>query len=267
MSWETKTENKKEVTVIDDTIEFQSLADAKENRGLKILCYGDFGTGKTHFALSSPNPYVIDTENGASPLADKFPSAKSIMLQKVNLPKEILEKYDDKEECNEILNWYRLKKLLDVIEDNKIPDDVNTTIIIDSSTDIWAFVQAYIKDVVFKLDVLAKVKQQFDWGTINGEHNRLVMRLINRKNNIIFTARANEIYSGPGQPSGQYQPATQKKLPYFVDAVLYHTNRFNNGKFEFSARITKFRQHGELVGKVVVNPTFNKLNEMIKNGK
>ena len=54
-------------------IVFKSLKDAEQKRGLKIGIYGDYATGKTHFGLTSPTPiYIIDTENGAPPLAFNF---------------------------------------------------------------------------------------------------------------------------------------------------------------------------------------------------
>jgi hypothetical protein len=34
----------------ENKILFKSLKDTKENRGIKILSYGNFSTGKTHFA-------------------------------------------------------------------------------------------------------------------------------------------------------------------------------------------------------------------------
>ncbi len=54
-------------------IEFKSLSEVEKKRGLKVGIYGDFATGKTHFALTAPEPiFIIDTEMGASPLAYQF---------------------------------------------------------------------------------------------------------------------------------------------------------------------------------------------------
>ena len=79
----------------------------------------------------------------------------------------------------------------------------------------------------------------------------------------IITARESEIYNGPN-PSGKYQPKCQKLTPYWVDVVLYHQMKFINKQLLFNAEIKKCRQKGELVGKLIENPSLKKIQEMLK---
>jgi len=52
---------------------FIDLKNEVQKSGLNILVYGGFGTGKSHFCLSAPEPiYVIDTEGGIKPLFRNF---------------------------------------------------------------------------------------------------------------------------------------------------------------------------------------------------
>lgn len=255
MVWDNNKKQEK-TNDVKPTIEFKSLSEVQEDRGLKILSYGDFSSGKTHFALTGKGPvYIIDTENGASPLAKKFPDAKVLNISSMNLD-------GVEEEQSEVENYIKLQQAVNYLVE--LPDNEIGTIVIDSLTDVWTWCQAYAKIKKFKLSLDDRLKQQFDWGIINAMYNRIIMKLINKKCNVVFTARQNEIYSGPGQPTGQYNPACQKKTPFFVDIVLYHTCRFVSGKFVFNAKISKMRQKGSMIGKTITEPSFEKLNKLIK---
>ena len=44
----------------------------KGNPYAKILVIGDAGAGKTHFGMTFPDPYFIDTEGGVGFFANRF---------------------------------------------------------------------------------------------------------------------------------------------------------------------------------------------------
>lgn len=255
MTWNNLTEKGEVKTIIaPPKIEFKKLSEAKIDRGIKVLSYGNYNTGKTHFALSSNLPvFIIDTENGASPLADKFPDAQVINISNID--------NDNVEEKDEVKNFENYQNAVDYL--SKLPDEQIGTIIIDSISDIWEWTQAYAKIKVFKLSIEDRLKAQFDWGIINRLYKAQLSKLINKKCNLIITARESEIYNGPN-PSGKYQPKCQKLTPYWVDVVLYHQMKFINKQLLFNAEIKKCRQKGELVGKLIENPSLKKIQEMLK---
>ena len=237
------------------TMEFKTLKDSKKNRGIKVLSYGNFSTGKTHFALSSPGPiFIIDTENGASPLADKFPEAK--VLNICNLSGEEVEEKD------EVINFENFQAAVNQLVN--LPDKEVGTIIIDSVSDIWSWAQAYGKIKVFKISIEDRLKQQWDWGVINTLYLTQIKKLINKNCNVIFTARESEIYAGAGQPSGRYEPKCQKTTPYWVDIVLYHQLKYVNRQILFQAKIEKCRHKGEILNKIIPDTTLDKIQEMLK---
>ena len=253
MTWNDLKQNKEEKVEIQN-IEFKSLSEAKQERGIKILSYGNFSTGKTHFALSSKEPiFIIDTENGASPLADKFPNAKILNIQNMDS--------DSAEEKDEVKNFEKFQQAVNYL--CSLPDEKIGTIIIDSISDIWEWAQAYGKIKIFKLSIDDRLKAQFDWGVINRLYKQQLTKLINKKCNLIITARETEIYNGPN-PSGRYQPKCQKSTPYWVDVVLYHQLKFINKQIQFEAKIDKCRQNGNLIGHLIINPSLQKIKELIK---
>lgn len=234
---------------------FTNLSDIKEKRGIKILSYGNFSTGKTHFSLTSTKPvYIIDTENGAGPLANKFPDAKVINICNVD--------NDDIDEKDEVKNFENFQDAVNQLV--AIPDEEIGTIVVDSITDVWGWCQGYCKIKIFKLNVEDRLKQRFDWGIINNTFKKLVMKLIHKNCNIIFTARESDIYDDASGPSGRVKPDVQKKVPFFVDVVLRHQIKYINKQVLFQAKIEKCRQKGELIGKIIESPTLDKLQELLK---
>lgn len=259
MSWselENVSEKKEETK---PSIEFKSLSEAEEKRGLKILSYGNFSTGKTHFALSSTAPiYVIDTENGASPLANKFPNVKVLKICE--------QAGENTDEKDEVLNFEKYQDAINYLI--SVPDNEIGTIVIDSFTDVWSWCQAYAKTKVFKIPIEDRFKQQFDWGVPNGLMRKTLLKLINKNCNIILTAREGDVYDGPGKPSDRVKPQVQKKVPFFVDIILYHEFKFiKSNQINFIAKIEKCRQNGSIIGTIIESPTIDKIQELIKNGK
>ena len=55
-----------------------------------------------------------------------------------------------------------------------------------------------------------------------------------------------------------------KTYTYWVDVVLYHEMKFINKQISFYAKIEKCRQKGEIINKIIENPTLDKIQEMLK---
>lgn len=256
--WTTNKEetSKEQNESINKKIIFENLSDVKEKRGIKILSYGNFSTGKTHFALTGEKPiYIIDTENGASPLAEKFPDAK--MLNICNMDGYSIDEKD------EVENFQNFQEAIDYL--CSFPDKELGTIVIDSISDIWTWSQAYAKTKIFKIPIEERFKQQFDWAVPSGMIRKNIQKLINKNCNVILTARADEIYEAAGKPIGRFKPNVQKKVPYMVDVVLFHEKRFINKQLQFQAKVEKCRQNEKIIGKVIENPSLNEIMKLIEN--
>lgn len=256
MSWDKK-KTTNSITESNNPELFVSIKEAEKKRGLKILCYGSFSTGKTHFGLNTPGPvYAVDTENGMGPLSNKFEDVKVVVVgDKTNND-------SNKAEQAEVENFVKVEQSINYLIDPNNGLEIGT-VVIDSLTDVWSYTQAYMKVKKFKIDIVDRPKQQWDWGVINATFQSIVTRLINQNFNLILNARANEVYAAAGQPSGQYVPACQKNTPYWADIVLYFEKKIVGGKLVRTAKITKCRKNGDLEGKVVENPTFEKIQKMI----
>jgi len=255
MSWDDLKSNstKKQIVeqVEDVNIDFKSLQEIEKKRGYKIGIYGDFATGKTHFALTAPEPiFIIDTEMGAAPLSFNF------------LNKDI--KVLDVAEKDGVESYKKVVKAIEFIsEQEKIG-----SVVIDSVSDVWEFCQEYAKVKIFNLKPLDRLKQQWDWGVINKLYLKIILKLLKLDCNLILTARENEIYASPGQPTNMVKPKWQKNTGFWVDFVLHMGKSLNkNNDVNFYMDIEKSRPIRNMMGKRYENIDFNKLIEEIEKNK
>jgi len=253
MGWNNQTEVKEQDEVVNK-IQFTSLGEAKDKRGLKIGIYGDYATGKTHFGLTAPEPiYIIDTEMGSAPLAHLFEGKDVKVL-------DVAEKDGTKS----------YQKIVEAVEYISQQEDVGT-VILDSITDLWEFSQEFAKVNIFKIKPEQRLAQQWDWGVINKCYMKVLLKLLRLECNLIVTARESEIYAGAGQPTNQVKPKWQKTTGHWVDLVLHNTKKIDKlGKTIFTTTVEKCRQSGEIMGKSFVGINFDglekELNEVKNNG-
>jgi len=267
--WENLKKEKKEATVeqkkkvepvtrldIPEMTEnpFRSINEIERKRGIKLGIYGDYGTGKTHFALTAKEPvFVIDTEHGAAPLAHQF-KGKDIKVVQIFKPNSTTAL-----ERDDVESFVSVKQTVDWLYNN--PPE-GGTIVIDSATDIWKMCQVYSKVTIFRLSPFDRLRAQFDWGTINNLYQQLIMKLLAIPANLILTARAQEVYLGPN-PTGTYNPHWQKTTSFYVDTVLFNKKRVVKGETEFDTTIEKCRFTKDLIGKHYTNLTWDTLYEDI----
>jgi len=245
--WDEQKEELKEKKDKKSDIIFKDLKDVDEKRGLKLGIYGDFSTGKTHFALTCPEPiFIIDTEMGASPLYHSF-EGKDIKVL-------------DVAEEDGVNSWEKVISAVDFI----LTQEEVGTIIIDSASDIWDWCQEYSKVKVFHLTPIDRLKQQWDWGTINKLYNGLIWKLVKKNCNLVITAREAEVYAGAGQPTNITKPKWQKNTGYQLDFVLHNDKKIDKlGNNSFISVVEKARPVGKMVGKSYSNLDFNTLKEQI----
>lgn len=249
--WDESTTAKPEVEPKQE-IEFKTLSEAEDKRGLKIGLYGNFATGKTHFCLTTPEPvFILDTEMGSAPLAYNFPGKDIRVL--------------DVAEKDGSTSYQKILEAIDYIS----KQDVVGTIVLDSTTDLWEFAQEYAKVNIFKIKPEDRLKQQWDWGQINKVYMKVLMKLLRIDCNLVLTAREGEIFAGAGQPTSQVKPKWQKTTGHWVDIVIHNVNKIDKstGKSSFTSVVEKCRQNGEIQGKRFGNLDFKKLEEELNSEK
>ena len=202
---------------------FTPIAQAQKRIGVKALFWGPPNIGKTYAALSFPEPIkVLSTEYGVSQLGHHFPNKKIDIL-------ECAEAYTDKpvdasgKEIDTPFVTDPLKSL-ELIEQGvaECKDMTEGTIVVDSVTDIWSWLGAWIKLTAVMHQSKSSGKEfmmRTDWQEANAKYKVILMRLLSRPCNVVFTARSGVVYDATGNVTAETKPKAQMETPYFMDIV------------------------------------------------
>lgn len=216
-----KTEEK-EVAQKSTPLQFQKLTPEMAVKKLKVGVHGMQKTGKTRFwmtAAKNNGPvYAIITEPGVKPLARLFPD-QEIYFVEVYEPD-----YGGLFEVEATKTLANIDQAVRMIRQKALEDPKSVgVVVVDSVTDVWKWVQEWMKSEVLKIDKTARVKQQWDWGHANNKYQNIIMQLISLPCHVVLTAQDRDEYVSAGQTSGGTEPRWQSQTPYWVDVVIKTT--------------------------------------------
>ena len=198
-------------------------------RGLRVGAWGATETGKTYFAMTFPEPvFIIDTEFGAAPLLHMFPN-KDIRIFECAQLDSITSEPDP------------LKSLTEVEAAlSSLKDIDHGTLVIDSGTDIWQWISAWLETVATKRSESGQ-PYRFEWGKANSRYRMLLMRILARPQiNFVITAQTQEKYDNSGKPTGITEPRWQDKTEYWMD-IIVHFQKLYRGSWKYISTIEKCR--------------------------
>ena len=207
----------------------QPLSETKT--GIDVLLYGDTNVGKTFCSMTFPEPiFVIDTEKRANKTKKYHYAGKDV---RVFDPVEIKDNYvDDADAIDYAASIDNITNFV-VALNNKIQSGEITkgTLVVDSLTDIWKWVQEWGKVRLAKkgkLDrELMSINNQFDWGIMNGKNARLMMlfkHVTNKGINFVGTARETNVPDYVASKQAAKLPTekirVQKDVPFVFSSIM-----------------------------------------------
>jgi len=211
---------------MNDTAEKQNdaaspfLEARQQSKRLKLLIYGDSGTGKTTLGISFPGAVLFDLEGGADLYAAKF---HFDVLRTTS--------FDDTVTA---VRW---------LHEHSHP---YRTVVVDPITILWDAVQRKWSDIFLRRSKSSKgFKFEFfelgpkEWAVIKSEWRDLMRQLLALDVNLVVTAREKVLYSDSGfmQAAG-FTFDAEKSLPYLFDVVL---RLVRDPKGRFLAEVIKDR--------------------------
>ena len=222
---------------------FKKASEVKS--GLKVLIYGESGSGKTTFSLSFPKVIAIDSENGMG-FYRKNPNLKYILnTTSVKETEEALEEVEE--------------DLIDEI----------STLVIDSETKLYENMQHSALNVAEKR---AKNKgqsvedaniSQREWGKIkllNKKMQSTKITLASKGINIVSVAQQKEIKEKKGENwiVVGYAPDTAKGFEFDYDVVLKMFTKKDEKTNEelYYAEVLKDRTQTYKKSTIILNPSF-----------
>ena len=187
---------------------------------VKLLVWGDSGTGKTTLALGFPRPALIDLEGGADLYAEKA----EFDVFRCTTADEVLH----------AVTW---------LATNRHP---YRTVVVDPISVYWDQLQRKWSDLFLLRNRGAKGYhfEFFDmgpkeWQTVKAEHKDLLRRLASLDLNVIVTARQRPLYADGGfmRVAGETFDG-EKNIGYAFDSVV---QLYRDPKGRFMARVQKDR--------------------------
>lgn len=177
---------------------------------IKVLVWGESGSGKSRFALSAPNPLVVDLEGSTRLYANEFDFYKAEVdannIQAAN-PATLV------------------KNIVNEINQNEYPD--RKTLVIDPLTDLLDCIEnicaeEYQKQIGKKITDLNAI-QKTKWYAYRKETSRKILdKLKNVSMNLILVARSKNMWDtkdGKLQPVGQTYDCLEI-VEYLMDIVI-----------------------------------------------
>lgn len=218
-------------------------------KGLKILVYGDTGTGKTSFALTFPKSLILDTEDG-------------------------YEWYENTEKAKNMVGIARSQSfddLDDLLDQLDRDSSEYSTFVIDSETKIYENLQEALLDVEERRarkkhrDELDANISQRSWGKIKQISLRLQnekIRLASQGVNIVSVSQAADVMENSGDTMVKVgeKPDMHKKAKYDYDIKLRLF--IKDGKYY--GEVEKDRTDTYSVGTVLENPSYDNWKERVE---
>lgn len=218
-------------------------------KGLKILVYGDTGTGKTSFALTFPKSLILDTEDG-------------------------YEWYENTEKAKNMAGIVRSQSfddLDDLLDQLERDSSEYSTFVIDSETKIYENLQEALLDVEERRarkkhrDELDANISQRSWGKIKQISLRLQnekIRLASQGVNIVSVSQAADVMENSGDTMVKVgeKPDMHKKAKYDYDIKL--RLYIKDGKYY--GEVEKDRTDTYSVGTVLENPSYDNWKDRVE---
>jgi len=227
MGWEAL--RTKRIEKLDRGNFFKPAAEV-EKKGIKIGVYGDPETGKTYFACSCPPPvYILDTEYGTAPVLRHFRKKEIHVYEAAYIDPKT-------DELDPLESIERVGQALTTLAEMK-----EGTIVIDTGTDIWNWIRAWLEAQSVKKTASGTV-YRFEYGRANLKYRNLIMKIIAKPLNFVVTGQTRVVYDVEGRPTNIIEPRWMKQTEHWVD-VLIHTKKIEekSGRTRYFGIIRKCR--------------------------
>lgn len=220
----------------------------KKNRRLKVLAFGDTGTGKSIFLLTFPKPKVIDMEGGILHYEDR-----------VVVP-EIGQSGDF-----EVLHTGSAIKAIeageqifdDFVAHARNPENPKPceTLGLDPGTVFWERIQEAYTEEAKKGTRFQRGTTLRDWGAIKRPLKNFIVDMQNLPVHFVVTAHSGDRMEGQGNDMKKVgtKASVEKGIPYAMDTVLEFLAQDRGGG-------TNVLCHKDRTGVLKVGETYQNVN-------
>ena len=249
---------------------FIDAHDYKDINVLVTMLWGGADSGKTYVALKWPGKIIyLDTDGGIKANTKYIPKDKIVqIIELVTFSNDETKSLQENQDLSPLLSLEKTEYVIHKLHSlNLQPND---TIVIDTITDLWSWIGAWIKATT-EMSISktgSEYMSRLAWGAANVKYKFLIDELKSIGCNIVLIATVKELYDAKGKPLGITSFDGQKKADHHVDLVIEMSRMLDGktGKYtgDYKSTITKSRGY-KLVNSVIINMTHEKLLTCLKN--
>ena len=235
-----------DIATILESTSFQPANKLKKKERMILNIQGLPDTGKTHMLLACPEPICIfDFDHNLEGILEKFPD-KDIWVSEYDFDKPT-------KHASEV----QLLKRADVLW-NRFITEYNQallqakTIGIDSAGLMWELLR------MARFGKMTSIMPHM-YGPLNTEHQQIVDSAKRSNCNLVFLSTMQPEYIAD-QPSGRYVRQGWSRLDYHCSYSIElgrAKKKPTDKQAVFEGTIKKFKPDPNMVGQVLINPTFN----------
>jgi hypothetical protein len=243
--------------------EGEQTPDWMEMGSIRVLVYGQEGSGKTHFAGTFPNPFFIDTDRGLTTIRKRHPNAYILPIERQRgVFSTVMAVLRDA--VNRTGPFEAGEQYADV-----------KTIVLDGYTALAESLMYEIVEVEGNRRLTTSKPQWDDWNALKARLTSIT-KLTQDINKFHFVATAweditkddlsGETYGGP-----QVLGGFSKQIGHFFDEIYYMNLRRSQGDYVYEAHSKKFGRYAAKsrigVPTIIKDPDFNQLEKAYKEVK
>jgi hypothetical protein len=254
---------------LDPASLFRPLAPPERRR---VVCsiWGEPKKGKTHFALTFPDPiYLLDLNLGAEDLQPKFAGKQIVHAPLV--PDDMLDPASVARALNTFMAGWRWAL--------REASQRSGTVVVDTASQLWRWVQTVYLESIRQKRFRAEVAKrggdesrvdyenirlyQYDYALANNAMaNILNLALAAEGANVVLIHHAQEKYDASGNPTGKLHMRGYAETPAIVGVQL---QLYKTPDGQFMSRLEHFRPDGTKEGLSIPNLNYTLLSALVHN--
>ncbi len=230
------------------------LSDDEARDRLIVSVWGIPKTGKTHFALTFPDPlFVFNFDWGLEHHKAGLVGREVYIADYLSIKPELTAN-----EAESMLKRFE-QDYASALSKNK------GTIIFDTSTQLWQLVSKVFLEEIKKKRRDGNI-YPFDYANANSYFQNLINQVKPTEMNMVLVQRAKEKYNSSGNASGVFEQQGNNQVPYLVQAELKAFKEGEGEKTKHGIQIISCWNTSMVDGLIIPDPDYDKVKGHIQGG-
>lgn len=231
------------------------LEDDKAKDRIIVSVWGKPKTGKTHLALTFPDPlYYFNFDWGFEHHKEGLDGREVYIADYLSIKPEMTV-----DEAMRMLKRFE-QDYASALSKN------NGTLIIDTSTQLWQLVSKVFLDEIKQKRRDGQI-YPFDYANANAYFQNLINQVKPTEMNMVLVQRAKEKYNDKGNASGNYEQQGNNQVPYLVGTELMAFKEGSGDTTKYGVEVVTCWYSSKVDGLIIPDPDYTKVRHSVRESK